>query len=808
MLFNKQSIITSASASTATTTTTETPPLPVSSTTTTISTHDTDSKYSHHNNRKSTPASMTGTSKDAAGTSLLYARVHGVVLAGFIWSAWCCDHYQQSPLVTLLLLLTGVLYFIWWCRRSTAAASPSLSPLPSQPSLSLSFSKLADDLSAFPPWPTEQKARGVGEGLLVPGVPYEPAHSLLSSSASTSSIATASVSACSVSCDITVSVVAQDLNNSSNRNNSTSLGMSMPSTPTDPPPPYSHNNNNHASGSGSDDGIGSGQCMQSEEDQQQQKTTKSGHQRLYYIRQRMLVHLWGAGGCLVGLVSWVIVSELEPILLSILEAKVDQLELELNDVTMLFTVCCWIAVAFVWVIYVLATRYLMSRCGSVNGSRPGAGTWTGTSEQLAKKEMVSVVVKKGQELELELEHKEQECEEHKEQQQEFGGNVNVRMEEDMSEIGQDMDGAQKQQQQQQKQQTQSVIKVPSMRILRRPIPCRQQTETTITIKRHRRGLTPNNTWTRSITLLQQVKHEIQIWSFSLWVLAPTIPRSFGQHQHERYYHLHGQDVNSARNDSRREKSHPQRHESFDKQDGGLLLTTSGFQDVDRATYESARSEATSGIDGSMTVDVVALKEESYEQDLIQHNENTGGDLDVFPLVEKQPSFAQPQHRHQPPHPPPQRTGYMSQSMPDLHAVKRTGAVESTLARWSRMTLDPERLGSIFQYYLRQRASTLKKERQTDGYYGNGQDSTIMSDDDLQDSSDDDYENVNNENGGVIEDEDPSVAFLIRSSTLPTVRVGLYGADQKRLWTSSGSVHLSPLPEDEEKVEEEKTVVIE
>ncbi|KAG0370177.1 hypothetical protein BGX24_002108, partial [Mortierella sp. AD032] len=487
----------------------------------------------------------------------------------------------------------------------------------------------------------------------------------------------------------------------------------------------------------------------------------------------MLVHLWGAGGCLVGLVSWVIVSELEPILLSILEAKVDQLELELSDVAMLFTGCCWIAVAFVWVIYVLATRYLMSRCGSVNGSRPGAGIWTGTSEQLAKKEKVSVVVKKGQELELEpeLEHKEQECEEHKEQQQEFGGNVNVGMEEDMSEIGQDMDGAQKQQQQQ--QQTQSVVKAPSL---------------TTNGNNHDDKTTSSRTHAKqNLDKVDYITAASQTRDSDLVVLAV--------------------DVNSAGNDSRREKSHPQRHEGFDKQDGGLLLTTSGFQDVDRVTYESARSEATSGIDGSMTVDVVALKEEGYEQDLIQQNENTGGDLDVFPLVEKQPSFAQPQHRHQPPHPPPQRTGYMSQSMPDLHAVKRTGAVESTLARWSRMTLDPERLGSIFQYYLRQRASTLKKERQTDGYYGNGQDSTIMSDDDLQDNSDDDYENVNNENGGVIEDEDPSVAFLIRSSTLPTVRVGLYGADQKRLWTSSGSVHLPPLPEDEEKVEEEKTVVI-
>ncbi|KAG0274696.1 hypothetical protein BGZ95_009551 [Linnemannia exigua] len=524
----------------------------------------------------------------------------------------------------------------------------------------------------------------------------------------------------------------------------------------------------------------------------------------------MLVHLWGAGGCLASLVSWMIVSEREPMLISILEAKAAQLELELNEIVIPFTLCCWIAVAFIWVFYLLMTCYLMSKSSAsamsnlADGSESGAGTWARISEQSEKDEdedKVSIVVKKELELELELEleHKEQECEEHKEhkeQQQETCGNVNAEMEEDLSENGQDMDETQQHQQ----QKTQSVVKVPSLDTSPvNPSPttngnnCYDQTTPSRTDAKQNLD--------RSITLLQQVKHEIQIWSFSLWVLAPTIPRSFGHLGHERYYHLHAQDVNSAGDDSGREKSHPQRHEGFDKQERGLLLTTPGFQDKDEADYELVCSKATSAIDRSVAVEVVALKEESYDQDLIQQNENTGADQDVFPLVEKQPSFAQPQHRHQPPRPPPpQWAGPMSQSMPDLHSIKRTGAVESTLARWSRMTLDPERLGSIFQYYLRQRASTLKKERQTEGYYDNDQDSTIMSDDDLQESNDDNdgNDNVNNEDSGDVEDKDPSVAFVIRSSTLPTVRVGLYGADQKRLWTSSGSVHLSPLSEDEGK----------
>ncbi|KAF9359164.1 hypothetical protein BGX26_013017 [Mortierella sp. AD094] len=36
------------------------------------------------------------------------------------------------------------------------------------------------------------------------------------------------------------------------------------------------------------------------------------------------------------------------------------------------------------------------------------------------------------------------------------------------------------------------------------------------------------------------------------------------------------------------------------------------------------------------------------------------------------------------------------------------------------------------------------------------------------------------------------AFVVRSSRLPTVRVGLYGASQKRLWTSTGSIDMASM----------------
>lgn len=103
----------------------------------------------------------------------------------------------------------------------------------------------------------------------------------------------------------------------------------------------------------------------------------------------------------------------------------------------------------------------------------------------------------------------------------------------------------------------------------------------------------------------------------------------------------------------------------------------------------------------------------------------------------------------------------------------------------------ERLGSIYQYYLRQRASTLKKERYTNGYGDHDDQDPITSDDSQDDAS---SGNDIGNNGDDDDEADPGVAFVIRSSTLPTVRVGLYSADQKRLWTSSGSIHLSPLPE--------------
>jgi len=46
-------------------------------------------------------------------------------------------------------------------------------------------------------------------------------------------------------------------------------------------------------------------------------------------------------------------------------------------------------------------------------------------------------------------------------------------------------------------------------------------------------------------------------------------------------------------------------------------------------------------------------------------------------------------------------------------------------------------------------------------------------------------------GGAAVEHKEEIAFVMRSSRLPTVRVGLfYGTAQKRLWTSTGSIDLA------------------
>ncbi|KAG0053735.1 hypothetical protein BGZ89_002834 [Linnemannia elongata] len=521
---------------------------------------------------------------------------------------------------------------------------------------------------------------------------------------------------------------------------------------------------------------------------------------------RLVIHVWGAGASLLGLVSWTIASRPESLLLSWLSPILEAEELML---LVPFSLWCWIVVTFVWVLYAVATFLLLSRgilTSYLDVDVDGAGSGVATSNEqqpLIKEVTVSSINK-----EEEMEQKKKQAE--RTEQESCVKKVDT---EDLSDIGQDKNRAQQQ----------IVTEAPSLRLLCRSASCRQAVDRSsykggnsdaIMIKRYRRGptttptKTAHKTWTTSMSLLQQVKHEIQFWSFSLWVLAPTIPRSFDHHQHrpQQQPQQHSTSSNDGKDIRSQAPRHPQQYGPIEKHESLLLTASSSVpcDNMDESEYDMVLSDEASELDRHLasTDVVVATKTEEEEGRRRSQDRQDGGNpgpiqddgisgsQSVILQTENQPSFGQLQR-----HSPPTRSGYMSQSMPDLHVVKSTmgpSPVESTLARWSRMTLDSERLGSIFQYYLRQRASTLKKERRTDGY-GDHDDQDPTTSDDLHDDASSNNDISNNDDDDD-DGADPGVTFVIRSSTLPTVRVGLYSADQKRFWTSSGPTHLSPLPE--------------
>ncbi|KAF9186137.1 hypothetical protein BGZ50_002630 [Haplosporangium sp. Z 11] len=174
-----------------------------------------------------------------------------------------------------------------------------------------------------------------------------------------------------------------------------------------------------------------------------------------------------------------------------------------------------------------------------------------------------------------------------------------------------------------------------------------------------------------ITMLQQVKHEIQLWSLSLFVLAPTIPSP-----------IRGKFRVPITN-------------------GGLSISDS-HQD-----------------------------EQGY--DMILRKEATGHDKEIATIES---------HR---------RNGLGHREGFSNPEVLPSG---STLSRLTKVTLDPERLGGLLQYYRRKHAAA-----------------TTIAQHHIE--------------AGRPQKED--ITLVVHSNTLRTVRVGLYGASQKRLWTSSGAL---------------------
>ncbi|KAI1318430.1 hypothetical protein EDD11_006514 [Mortierella claussenii] len=113
-------------------------------------------------------------------------------------------------------------------------------------------------------------------------------------------------------------------------------------------------------------------------------------------------------------------------------------------------------------------------------------------------------------------------------------------------------------------------------------------------------------------------------------------------------------------------------------------------------------------------------------------------------------------------------------------LKRSPASGSAMSRLARMALDPERLGSILQFYRRKHTATIS--------YPDSKRSQVSTELIAQQT----YQLQGQGTRSSQDDED--LAFVIRSSHLSTVRVGLYGTAQKRLWTSTGSFELGHMDE--------------
>ncbi|KAI8599585.1 hypothetical protein EDD21DRAFT_445241 [Dissophora ornata] len=100
-------------------------------------------------------------------------------------------------------------------------------------------------------------------------------------------------------------------------------------------------------------------------------------------------------------------------------------------------------------------------------------------------------------------------------------------------------------------------------------------------------------------------------------------------------------------------------------------------------------------------------------------------------------------------------------------VARSRISDAAISRLARTALDPERLGSIIQFYRRRHVAAAASAE------------THMVD-----------PNQERKLERAAAEDKEELAFVVRSSRLPTARVGLlYGTAQKRLWTSTGSIDL-------------------
>ncbi|KAG0216288.1 hypothetical protein BGX28_004654 [Mortierella sp. GBA30] len=167
---------------------------------------------------------------------------------------------------------------------------------------------------------------------------------------------------------------------------------------------------------------------------------------------------------------------------------------------------------------------------------------------------------------------------------------------------------------------------------------------------------------------------------------------------------------------------------------------------------------------------VALKkgrvddQDEHEYDIVQRIEARGSNMAMTKTISSSSSFPRAQDmveasrrsRAGPTKNHVHKRGFSESIASAITKAPQTQTPRSTLSKLTGMQFDPERLGGIFQYYRRRHAAT---------------------------TNNDDGNDVHGQDG-----ETSSMAIVVRSSALPTVRVGLYGAAQKRLWSSTGTMN--------------------
>ncbi|KAG0260901.1 hypothetical protein BG011_001555 [Mortierella polycephala] len=548
--------------------------------------------------------------------TMMRARIYGVFINLYLACIWCCDHYQLDLALSITVILAGA-SMLWLTYPTTAKEKCSR------------IRKYDSNVQH----PLQQEQHPLHHHLDQQQQPEDVSSAAVSLTDGTLSAATA-ISAATMQLSPTatvISIATQDINSN---NCIRALGTGIPETiptetkrgwsyrrlsflesplPTDPPPPY----------------------------YQSKPNSPYPHSPIHphwsqYSRRTLAVHGLSAGFLLICLGVWLTWSKTE----------------SLNE---LWTLVAGAMLSYSVVVYVALSVFSIS-------SDPGLGSLAG-SDLIGPRSNSST---KG---EQHSEHKgrilSKEC----------AVELEKMLSKDDKAGFQDMDRI--------------FTETESLSISGPQTVCQEETKGLSLMNRQNLGLQVKtkdivkirrhslryNVSMKSMTMLQQVKHEIQLWSLLLFVLAPTIPSPI------------------------REKFR------VPVTNGGLAISDS--------------------------------HQDEQGHDMILRKEATRHDKEIATIEH---------HR---------RNGLGNKGGFSNSKALPSG---STLSRLTEATLDPERLGGFLQYYQRKHAAATTRAQ-------------------------------NHTEAGRLQKED--ITLVVHSSTLRTVRVGLYGASQKRLWTSFGALNVIP-----------------